>query len=153
MAGSGRNISPGRLWPSLALAAVLALSGCSTVSESLTTPYNPIPNIHDVPEGLEAQALQDVADCATWAKQSAQRKYDFKAALSDAGGGAARNLPSVAVPGTGLLGPILGGLGGVLTYSAEWSGLLHVDEAKATQACVRQKLDRDHAGILVEAPL
>lgn len=83
----------------------------------------------------------------------ADRKYNFGQAVSTGGQGAAENLSTAAVPGTGWLGPALGGVGGVLGYTAQWAGVLTLDQARALQQCVRQELDRDHAGVLVEAPL
>lgn len=120
---------------------------------ALQETYDPTPNIHRIPPGKEAVAAKDVADCVAWAKAGANRKYSLTNAASAAGQGSAENLSTAAVPGTGWLGPVLGGVGGVLSYSAAWAGILTVDQAQAAQGCVRAALQADGAGILVEAPL
>lgn len=121
----------------------LALAGCAT-------PYDPAPDIHDVagPAAL-VQVQQDVADCAKYAR-AYKRPLSVVGVATATGQGVTGNLSTAAV---NVLGPVLGGVGGFVGALLQWFGLVDTDTPKADQQCVRQRLDRDHAGILVEAPL
>ena len=139
------------------LVGLAGLGGCAStllaVQNAFQTNYDPTPDIRDIPPGKESQVTVDVARCKLWAMVGAETKYNLGTAASAVGEGAANNLSTAAVPGAGWLGPALGGVGGVLAYSAQWAGILSIDSARALQQCVRQELEIDHAGVLVEAPL
>ena len=95
----------------------------------------------------------DVSDCAKYAAQY-KRPFNPAIAATTGGQGFAANLSSAALSTTQWwLGPLLGGGGGILNYLAQWIGLVDTDAPRAEQQCVRQRLDRDHSGILVEPPL
>lgn len=120
------------------------LSGCTTVY---------VPNILDTTDASKAQVASDVALCAQEALQF-HRPFNPIVAATTGGQGFASNLSSAALSTTQWwLGPLLGGGGGILNYIAQWVGLIDVDTPRAEQQCVRQRLDRDRAGILVEPPL
>lgn len=136
-----------RISKGTALAACLALAGCAST-------YDPTPDIRDVSPATQPVMAKDVSDCGKFAADAHARKFDFRAAGAAAGAGIGQNLSSAALPGVAAwLGPLLGGAGGFLETLANWAGLIDTDSPKAIQQCVRQRLDRDHAGILVEAPL
>lgn len=127
------------------IAAALLLAGCAAV------PYDPTPDIHDaLTAAQKAQVAMDVTVCAGYAAQY-HRPFNLAGVAAAGGQGAAANLSSAGV--SGWVGPVLGGAGGLLAAIFQWVGLIDTDTPKADQECVRQRLDRDHAGILVEAPL
>lgn len=119
----------------------LLLCACATA-------YDPTPDIHDVTD--PAAVSKDVADCSVYAA-AYKRPLNLGSVMAAGGEGSANNLSSASV--SGYVGPLLGGLGGLAGAVLQWVGLLDVDTPRAAQQCVRQRLDRDHAGILVEAPL
>jgi hypothetical protein len=123
----------------LALALACSLAACAT-------PYDP--NIQDVTN--PAQVAADKAHCAALAK-GYKRQLSVAGVATSGAQGASGNLSSIPI--TGYLGPLLGGVGGALGNVFQWAGLIDVDTPRADQACIRQTLDRDHAGILVEPPL
>jgi hypothetical protein len=124
----------------LAIAFACSLTACAT-------PYDP--NIQDVTN--PAQVAADKAHCAALAKAYKRRPLSVAGVATSGAQGASGNLSSIPI--SGYLGPLLGGVGGALSSIFQWARLLDVDTPRADQACVRQTLDRDHAGILVEPPL
>ncbi len=122
-----------------AMGVVLTLAACAG------TPYDP--HVMDIQNA--DQVAKDKADCAAMAK-TYQRPVNLVGVATATGEGVAGNL-STGVGG--ITGPLLGGAGGFLNVTLEWLGLVDTDTPRAMQQCVRQRLDRDHAGILVEPPL
>lgn len=123
----------------------LLLAGCAT-------PYDPTPDIRDVTDA--AAVAKDTADCAKYAAQY-HRPLSVSGVVAQGGQGMGSSLGNGVVGGSTFspLGPLLGGAGGILVGLFQYAGLIDLDTPRAAQACVRQRLDRDHAGILVEAPL
>lgn len=124
-----------------ALALACALCGCAT-------PYDP--NIQDVTN--PAQVAADKAHCASLAK-GYKRPLSVVGVATATGQGTVSNLPSAANVPQAYLGPLLGGTGALASALLQYLGLLDTDTPRADQECIRQVLDRDHAGILVEPPL
>lgn len=123
-----------------ALAALLVLCGCAT-------PYDPTPNLHDIADAKQVKADQDA--CILFAS-TFHRPFNTQGVAVSGAQGVGSNL---GLGAQGLAGPLLGGIGGILTSLLQYFGVVDTDTPRAYQACLRQRLDRDHAAILVEPPL
>ena len=122
----------------------LLLAGCAT-------PYDPSPDIYEITDA--AQVASDKAACVTLAANY-KRPFNTAGIAVSGATGVSGNLGVGATGSTfSPLGPLLGGLGGILQSLLQYEGLVDVDRPRAYQACLRQKFDRDHSGILVEPPL
>lgn len=118
---------------------------------SCATPYDPSPDIYDIENPAQVQA--DKADCAALAANY-KRPFNTAGVAVSGATGVSGNLGVGATGSTfSPLGPLLGGLGGILQSLLQYEGLVDVDRPRAYQACLRQKFDRDHSGLLVEPPL
>lgn len=134
------------------LVAPLLLAACGTLGP---TPYDPTPNIYDVTPATQQTVNDDITDCAKFAANY-KRPFSVSGAVTTAGSGAAGNLSAAATPKAalgGLLGPILGGVGGLVQAFAQWVGLIDTDRPLAEKQCLFQRFSKDHAGTLVEPPL
>jgi len=124
----------------LVLVSALCLSGCAT-------PYDPTPDIHDVSD--QKQVAADKSVCILFAS-SYHRPFDTQGIVVAGAEGTTSNL---GLGAGSWLAPFLGGLGGILTSTLQYLGVVDVDTARAYQQCLRQRFDRDHSAILVEPPL
>ena len=128
-------------------ALCLALSGCA----GLSTPYDPTPDIYDVTDA--AQVTKDKTDCAQYSANY-QRPFNVQGVVVSGATGTTSNLGLGASGSTfTILGPILGGVGGILTSVLQYVGLIDVDTPRAYQQCLNHRFNVDHAGNLVEPPL
>jgi hypothetical protein len=127
-----------------ALLLPLLLAGCST-------PYYPMPNIYDVTDKVAVS--RDMADCAEYAANYKRPFNTSGVAVSGATGFSG----SLGFGATGSkfspLGPILGGIGGILQSLLQYVGAIDVDTPRAAQRCLWQRFERDRSAILVEPPL
>jgi hypothetical protein len=96
---------------------------------------------------------KDKEDCATFAANY-RRPFNTQGVVVAGAQGTSSNLGLGASGNTfTLLGPLLGGVGGVLNAVFQYVGLIDVDTPRAYQACLNHRFNIDHSGNLVEPPL
>lgn len=132
-----------RFWAASFL--LMLVTGCAT-------PYNPQPNVYDITD--KAAVSSDMADCSKYAA-AYKRPFNAGGVATSGATGVSGNLGLGGATGNSFswLGPVLGGVGGVLQSVLQYVGAIDVDTPRAFQQCLRQRFDRDHSAILVEPPL
>lgn len=124
----------------LVLALPLLLCACAT-------PYDPSADIYDVTDHVQVQ--KDEADCAALAAKY-KRPFNTQGIAVAGAQGVGSNL---GLGATSITGPILGGVGGILTSLMQYLGLVDTDTPRAYQGCLLQRFNKDKSAILVEPPL